>query len=93
LHDTSSHGAQPYVRCVELTVTGSGSANPAGVAIPGAWGYSDPAIVYNIYNDYTTPYPFPGPAVYVPGKNLTIPVNSLTFVDKIHNKLKSDYIT
>lgn len=67
LHDTSSHGAQPYVRCVELTITGGGSANPQGVAIPGAYSYDDPGLTFNIYNPpYPNGYPFPGPAVYVP---------------------------
>ena len=46
MHDTSSHGAQPYVACTELTITGSGSARPAGVAIPGAWDYSHAGITY-----------------------------------------------
>jgi len=66
LHSAGAlYGAQPYVRCVELSVTGSGSANPPGVAIPGNWTAADPAMNYKLWNDYTKPYPFPGPAVYV----------------------------
>jgi len=70
MHDTSPSGSQPYVHCVELTVTGGGSVNPAGVAIPGTVQQNDPGLStqYSIYRDYQKPYPFPGPAVYVPGQ-------------------------
>jgi len=72
-HDTRLYGAQPYVRCVELTISGDGSANPSltGVAIPGTWDENDAGIRYNIYNDFTSPYPFPGPAVYEVGTGPT----------------------
>jgi cellulase len=59
-------GAQPYVGCTELTITGSGKANPAGVAIPGAYKPTDPGLHINIYNGLTA-YVIPGPPVYVPG--------------------------
>ena len=66
MHDSGVHGIQPYVHCVELTVTGTGTAQPPGVAIPGNWNYEHPAITYNLYSNrnYTV---FPGPDVYVAG--------------------------
>jgi len=67
MHDVSYHGSQPYVRCVELTVTGAGTANPPGVSIPGTYDYNHAGITYNIYNNYQQAYPFFGLAVYVPG--------------------------
>lgn len=61
-----SQGAQFYVTCFQLTVTGGGSAKPAGVSLPGAYEASDPGILVNIHaklNSYTAP----GPAVYAGG--------------------------
>jgi len=67
LHDGDKpHGSQPYVACVELTVSGSGNADPAGVSFPGAYKETDPGIAFNIYTTYNT-YPIPGPAVYQVG--------------------------
>lgn len=57
-------GVQPYVGCVELTITGSGTNNPAGVAFPGAYKDTDPGLLINIYTTFQVPYPFPGPAYY-----------------------------
>lgn len=57
-------GVQPYVGCVELTISGSGSNNPAGVAFPGAYSDTDPGILINIYTAFPLPYPIPGPALY-----------------------------
>lgn len=59
----SSGGAQHYVSCYQLTVTGGGSANPSGVSFPGAYKTNDPGILFNLYGSYTT-YTVPGPAVY-----------------------------
>eukprot|EP01114_Cavostelium_apophysatum_P021591 TRINITY_DN757_c0_g1_i4.p1 TRINITY_DN757_c0_g1~~TRINITY_DN757_c0_g1_i4.p1 ORF type:complete len:403 (+),score=46.99 TRINITY_DN757_c0_g1_i4:108-1316(+) len=64
LHDNSLGGAQPYVRCAELTVTGGGSSNPAGVSLPGAYTRNDPGFRYSVYDNFRNAYPFPGPAVY-----------------------------
>lgn len=60
-------GVQPYVGCVQLTISGSGSANPAGVAFPGAYSDTDPGILINVYQTIPNPYVIPGPAVYVSG--------------------------
>jgi len=58
-------GSQPYVLCAEVTVSGSGSANPAGVTIPGAYSLTDPGIRFDIYQQYNN-YIIPGPRPYVP---------------------------
>jgi cellulase len=46
-------------------VTGSGTAKPAGVKFPGAYKPRDPGIYFDIYRNIT-PYPIPGPTLYVP---------------------------
>ncbi|KAM3157204.1 putative endo-beta-1,4-glucanase D [Botrytis cinerea] len=53
-------GAQLYMSCFQLRVTGSGSKNPTGVLFPGAYSATDPGILINIYqtiNNYTIPGP------------------------------------
>lgn len=57
------NGVQPYVGCVELTVSSSGTANPTGVSLPGAYSPSDPGMLIDIYGAITS-YTIPGPAVY-----------------------------
>jgi len=65
LHQAENlNGAQPYVDCAELTITGSGTAKPAGVAFPGAYTPTDPGILFNIYASPMAKYIIPGPAVY-----------------------------
>ncbi|KAG9041218.1 hypothetical protein FS837_012544 [Tulasnella sp. UAMH 9824] len=59
-------GAQHYMSCYQLTITGGGSAHPAGVAFPGAYSLTDPGILFNLYTSFTT-YTIPGPTVYTPG--------------------------
>ncbi|KAI6084118.1 lytic polysaccharide monooxygenase [Hypoxylon rubiginosum] len=63
---SSSGGAQFYVTCFQLSVTGNGSAKPAGVALPGAYKASDPGILVNIHAAMSG-YTAPGPAVYAGG--------------------------
>lgn len=62
----SSGGAQFYMTCYQVTVTGSGSATPDTVSIPGAYDASDPGILINIYQTLTA-YEAPGPEVYSGG--------------------------
>lgn len=50
--------------CVQINVTGGGSATPAGVSFPGAYVGTDPGITINIYYPVLTSYTPPGPAVY-----------------------------
>ncbi|KAH8600683.1 glycoside hydrolase family 61 protein [Bisporella sp. PMI_857] len=59
----SSGGAQFYVSCYQLTVTGGGSASPSVVSLPGAYKASDPGILVNIHATLAT-YVAPGPTVY-----------------------------
>ncbi|KAL9109447.1 MAG: hypothetical protein Q9227_005955 [Pyrenula ochraceoflavens] len=67
LHVASGlNGAQFYMSCYQLTVTGGGSANPATVLLPGAYKATDPGILYNLYQTQTT-YIAPGPTVYSGG--------------------------
>ncbi|KAI3318760.1 carbohydrate-binding module family 1 protein [Xylariaceae sp. AK1471] len=67
LHSAGSAGqAQFYMTCYQLTVTGSGSAKPAGVSLPGAYAASDPGILVNIHAPMTT-YIAPGPTMYSGG--------------------------
>ncbi|KAF8602361.1 endoglucanase-4 [Ceratobasidium sp. AG-I] len=50
LHGGSSlGGAQFYPVCAQITVTGGGSANPSGLAFPGAYKATDPGILFNPY--------------------------------------------
>lgn len=62
----SSGGAQFYMTCWQLTVTGSGTAAPDTVSLPGAYDASDEGILINIYQSLTT-YAAPGPTVYSGG--------------------------
>ncbi|KAI0117006.1 glycoside hydrolase family 61 protein [Daldinia grandis] len=57
-------GAQFYMTCYQITVTGGGSANPAGVKFPGAYSANDPGIKVDIWGNGFTEYKIPGPAVY-----------------------------
>ncbi|KAG9235791.1 putative endo-beta-1,4-glucanase D [Amylocarpus encephaloides] len=79
-----ARGAQLYMECVQLNVLGSGATTlPAGVAIPGAYSYADPGIVFNLYGSFTE-YTIPGPAVWdgttgetaAPATSASIPASS-----------------
>ncbi|KAF9002886.1 glycoside hydrolase family 61 protein H [Cyathus striatus] len=59
----STGGAQFYPACYQLSVSGSGSAKPPTVKLPGAYSASDPGILINIYQSLTT-YAIPGPTPY-----------------------------
>jgi cellulase len=64
----NSGGAQFYIGCAQIKVTGGGSASPATVKLPGAYSASNAGILVNIYNGEGKPYPssysIPGPAVF-----------------------------
>jgi lytic cellulose monooxygenase (C1-hydroxylating) len=62
----SSGNAQFYMSCYQITVTGNGTATPAGVSFPGVYKASDPGILVNIHQPITT-YAMPGPTVYAGG--------------------------
>ncbi|KAF8884529.1 glycoside hydrolase family 61 protein [Infundibulicybe gibba] len=62
-------GAQVYPSCIQIQVTGSGTALPTSfVSFPGAYTATTPGIVFDAYtNTGTTVYPIPGPAVWTGG--------------------------
>ena len=61
-----ANGAQNYPQCINIEVTGSGTAEPAGVAATSLYTAKDAGISLNIYNGLTG-YEIPGPAVYSGG--------------------------
>jgi len=64
LHGAESYpGAQFYMECAQLKITGGGSKSPATVSFPGAYSGSDPGIKINIYQTLSS-YTVPGPAVF-----------------------------
>ncbi|KAG8698808.1 hypothetical protein FRC08_005689 [Ceratobasidium sp. 394] len=65
-------GAQLYMSCYQISVTGGGRANPATVKFPGAYSPNDPGIHFDLYGSYTS-YTIPGPPVYVPGSSTGSP--------------------
>ena len=60
------NGAQLYMSCYQLEITGNGTATPATVKFPGAYKASDPGIQFNIHAKQST-YIVPGPTVYAGG--------------------------
>ncbi|KAF3929106.1 Endoglucanase-7 [Dactylellina cionopaga] len=67
LHSAStSGGAQLYLACGQINVTGGGSkAGTPLVAFPGAYKATDPGLLINIYWPIPTSYTNPGPKVFV----------------------------
>ncbi|XXG96877.1 hypothetical protein Hte_003168 [Hypoxylon texense] len=61
----SARGAQFYPSCVQVEVTGSGSAVPdQDFDFQTGYTYSDPGILFNLYSGSVTSYPIPGPAIW-----------------------------
>jgi hypothetical protein len=57
-------GAQMYLSCAQVEVTGGGSGKPGSlVAFPGAYNANDPGLRWNYY-PIATSYTAPGPAVW-----------------------------
>jgi len=64
----ASGGAQFYMSCANVAITGSGTKTGTTVTFPGAYSATDPGILINIYNgsipnNDLKPYTIPGPAV------------------------------
>ncbi|KAJ7165703.1 glycosyl hydrolase family 61-domain-containing protein [Mycena crocata] len=57
-------GAQFYMECAQIQITGGGSTSPATVSFPGAYKGTDPGITTNIYWPLLTNYTVPGPSVF-----------------------------
>ncbi|KAH9889852.1 glycosyl hydrolase family 61-domain-containing protein [Cubamyces lactineus] len=64
LHGAESYpGAQFYMECAQIQITGGGSKQPATVSFPGAYHGTDPGITINIYQKLSS-YTIPGPSVF-----------------------------
>lgn len=65
LHQASSPGgAQIYLSCAQVNVTGGGNGTPSPlVAFPGAYNRNDPGLIWSYY-PIKTSYTAPGPAVW-----------------------------
>jgi len=62
LHAASTYpGAQFYMECAQINITGGGSTQPATVSLPGAYHGTDPGITIDIYYPTVTNYTIPGP--------------------------------
>ncbi|KAJ7266879.1 glycoside hydrolase family 61 protein [Mycena haematopus] len=58
-------GAQWYISCGQISVTGGGSGTPGPlVSIPGVYTGNEPGILINIYYPVPATYTQPGPAVW-----------------------------
>ena len=58
-----ANGAQAYPQCINIEVTGGGSATPAGGDFTTFYTADEPGILFNLYQDFSE-YPIPGPAVW-----------------------------
>jgi hypothetical protein len=65
LHQASNvGGAQVYLACGQVKVTGGGNGNPSPlVSFPGAYGPEDPGLIWSYY-PVRTSYKAPGPAIW-----------------------------
>ncbi|KAG8913212.1 hypothetical protein FRC02_005585, partial [Tulasnella sp. 418] len=66
LHVAQSFGgAQVYISCGQLNITGGGNSTPGNlVAIPGVYTGNEPGILINIYYPIPKTYVQPGPSVW-----------------------------
>jgi cellulase len=70
LHSASaSGGAQHYMTCYQLTVTGSGTLEPKGVTFPEAYTKDGQGLGFSIHADLDS-YPAPGPALIEGGTDV-----------------------
>ncbi|TFK21798.1 glycoside hydrolase [Coprinopsis marcescibilis] len=69
LHFAESYpGVQLYPACVQIEVTGNGTAFPSSfVSFPGAYTQETPGMIFDVWNDGGVPYPLPGPDVWTGG--------------------------
>ncbi|KAJ5689628.1 hypothetical protein N7462_004020 [Penicillium macrosclerotiorum] len=64
------NGAQNYPQCINLNVTGSGTATPSGTLGESLYKNTDPGIYVDIWQTIST-YTIPGPALYTAGSTAT----------------------
>ncbi|KAJ5082315.1 hypothetical protein N7532_011358 [Penicillium argentinense] len=70
-------GAQNYPQCINLKVTGSGTARPSGTLGTALYKDTDPGIYVNIWNTLSS-YTIPGPALYTAGSSVTASEAAIT---------------
>ncbi|KAL4744330.1 hypothetical protein BDW72DRAFT_188789 [Aspergillus terricola var. indicus] len=69
LHSAANKGgAQSYPQCINLKITGSGTATPAGTLGTELYKDTDTGIYVNIWNALSS-YVIPGPALYTAGSS------------------------
>ncbi|GIK06039.1 hypothetical protein Aspvir_010157 [Aspergillus viridinutans] len=67
LHNAvEDNGAQAYPQCINLKVTGGGTATPKGIPATQFYTPTDPGILVDIFHNLAT-YVIPGPALYKGG--------------------------
>ncbi|KAJ1894304.1 hypothetical protein LPJ66_005273 [Kickxella alabastrina] len=72
-----SNGAQYFINCAHITISGSGTLEPKGYPIPGIYKTSDPGILFDLYDGNKTPnYSAPGPSLYVAGSSGSVKSNN-----------------
>ncbi|KAE9987206.1 hypothetical protein EG327_003948 [Venturia inaequalis] len=67
LHSAGTAGeAQNYPQCINLQITGGGSAVPEGVVGTSLYKTSDPGLLFNLYQSFTdtAQYTVPGPTLW-----------------------------
>ncbi|KAF2133988.1 lytic polysaccharide monooxygenase [Dothidotthia symphoricarpi CBS 119687] len=93
LHSASgAGGAQFYITCYQITVTGGGSTSPAGVSFPGAYKAADPGIQINIYQSLST-YVAPGPTVIAGGSSLPTATSKTAVASTLKTSTKATATT
>ena len=58
------NGAQNYPKCINIEVTGSGTATPKGTPANKLYTATDPGIKVNVYGGDMSSYEMPGPALF-----------------------------
>ncbi|PLN75272.1 endo-1,4-beta-glucanase [Aspergillus taichungensis] len=77
LHSAGSeNGAQNYMQCFNLEITGSGTAKPEGVPGKELYKATDPGILVNIYQSLD--YVVPGPSVIPDAKSIEQSSSAIT---------------
>lgn len=76
LHGAGSlNGAQNYMQCFNLQITGSGSVKPSGVLATDLYSPTDPGILVNIYASLN--YVIPGPTVIPQGVSIVQSISAI----------------
>lgn len=94
----NADGAQNYPQCVNLEITGSGTATPSGTLGTALYTSTDPGILINIYQTLTE-YIVPGPALYsdaavdTPTASSSVAVSSTSSVGPTSAVITSDIST